>query len=99
MKFHVAREGAVLGEFEEQIFRNKVFSREWRRTSVWGCWASQRESSESPVRRTSSGRIRLQRDLWLFILKAFSCNHFDWDWAADFFAGLPARDAPSFRLL
>jgi len=28
MKFHVAREGAVLGEFEEQIFRNKVFSRE-----------------------------------------------------------------------
>jgi len=28
MKFHVAREGAVLGEFEEQIFRNKVFSGE-----------------------------------------------------------------------
>jgi hypothetical protein len=30
MKFHVAREGAVLGEFEEQIFRNKVFSGEIR---------------------------------------------------------------------
>ena len=28
MKFHVAREGAVMGEFEEQIFRNKVFSGE-----------------------------------------------------------------------
>jgi hypothetical protein len=26
MRFHVAREGAVLGEFEEQIFRSKVFS-------------------------------------------------------------------------
>src|SRR6266513_4782796 len=30
MKFHVAREGAVLGEFEEQLFRNKVFSGEIR---------------------------------------------------------------------
>ena len=30
MRFHVAREGAVMGEFEEQIFRNKVFSGEIR---------------------------------------------------------------------
>ena len=30
MKFHVAREGSVMGEFEEQIFRNKVFSGEIR---------------------------------------------------------------------
>jgi len=28
MRFHVARDGAVMGEFEEQIFRNKVFSGE-----------------------------------------------------------------------
>jgi GYF domain 2 len=28
MRFHVARDGAVLGEFEEQTFRNKVFSGE-----------------------------------------------------------------------
>jgi hypothetical protein len=28
MRFHVAREGAVVGEFEEQTFRNKVFSGE-----------------------------------------------------------------------
>ena len=28
MRFHVAREGAVMGEFEEQIFRNKVFAGE-----------------------------------------------------------------------
>lgn len=28
MRFHVARNGAVLGEFEEQTFRNKVFSGE-----------------------------------------------------------------------
>jgi hypothetical protein len=28
MKFHVAREGAVLGEFDEPTFRNKVFSGE-----------------------------------------------------------------------
>jgi hypothetical protein len=28
MRFHVARAGAVLGEFEEQMFRNKVFSGE-----------------------------------------------------------------------
>jgi GYF domain 2 len=28
MRFHVAREGAVLGEFEEQMFRNKVFAGE-----------------------------------------------------------------------
>jgi hypothetical protein len=30
MRFHVAREGEVMGEFEEQIFRNKVFSGEIR---------------------------------------------------------------------
>ena len=30
MRFHVARDGAVMGEFEEQIFRNKVFSGEIR---------------------------------------------------------------------
>ena len=30
MRFHVAREGAVMGEFEEQIFRNKVFFGEIR---------------------------------------------------------------------
>ena len=28
MRFHVARDGAVLGEFEEQAFRHKVFSGE-----------------------------------------------------------------------
>jgi hypothetical protein len=28
MRFRVAREGAVVGEFEEQIFRNKIFSGE-----------------------------------------------------------------------
>jgi GYF domain 2 len=28
MRFHVARDGAMLGEFEEQTFRNKVFSGE-----------------------------------------------------------------------
>lgn len=28
MRFHVAREGAVVGEFEEQSFRNKVFAGE-----------------------------------------------------------------------
>ena len=28
MRFHVAREGVVLGEFEEQAFRNKVFAGE-----------------------------------------------------------------------
>lgn len=30
MRFHVARDGAVMGEFEEQIFRDKVFSGEIR---------------------------------------------------------------------
>ena len=35
MKFHVAREGAVLGEFQEQIFRNKVFSREIRPNDLY----------------------------------------------------------------
>ena len=35
MKFHVAREGAVLGEFEEQIFRNKVFSGEIRSNDLY----------------------------------------------------------------
>jgi hypothetical protein len=28
MRFHVARDGAVLGEFEEPVFRNKVFAGE-----------------------------------------------------------------------
>ena len=28
MRFHVARDGAVVGEFDEQTFRNKVFAGE-----------------------------------------------------------------------
>ena len=35
MRFHVAREGAVTGEFEEQIFRNKVFSGEIRPNDLY----------------------------------------------------------------
>src|SRR5256885_3071445 len=35
MRFHAAREGAVLGEFEEQIFRNKVFSGEIRPNDLY----------------------------------------------------------------
>ena len=35
MRFHVARGGAVLGEFEEQIFRNKVFSGEIRPNDLY----------------------------------------------------------------
>jgi hypothetical protein len=35
MKFHVARESAVMGEFEEQIFRNKVFSGEIRPNDLY----------------------------------------------------------------
>jgi hypothetical protein len=35
MKFHVARDGAVMGEFEEQIFRNKVFSGEIRPNDLY----------------------------------------------------------------
>ena len=35
MRFHVAREGAVMGEFEEQIFRNKVFSGEIRPSDLY----------------------------------------------------------------
>src|SRR5256886_16962706 len=35
MRFHVAREGAVLGEFEEQIFRNKVFAGEIRPNDLY----------------------------------------------------------------
>jgi GYF domain 2 len=37
MRFHVAREGVVLGEFEEQAFRNKVFAGEITPTDFyWG---------------------------------------------------------------
>ena len=35
MRFHVARDGAVMGEFEEQIFRNKVFSGEIRPSDLY----------------------------------------------------------------
>jgi hypothetical protein len=35
MTFHVARDGAVLGEFEEQVFRNKVFSGEIRPSDLY----------------------------------------------------------------
>ncbi len=35
MRFHVAREGAVLGEFEEQMFRNKVFCGEIRPNDLY----------------------------------------------------------------
>ena len=35
MRFHVAREGAVMGDFEEQIFRNKVFSGEIRPNDLY----------------------------------------------------------------
>jgi hypothetical protein len=35
MRFHVAREGAVMGQFEEQIFRNKVFAGEIRPSDLY----------------------------------------------------------------
>jgi hypothetical protein len=35
MRFHVARDGAVMGDFEEQIFRNKVFSGEIRPSDLY----------------------------------------------------------------
>jgi hypothetical protein len=35
MRFHVAREGAVMGEFEEQVFRNKVFAGEIRPNDLY----------------------------------------------------------------
>jgi hypothetical protein len=35
MRFHVARDSAVMGEFEEQIFRNKVFSGEIRPSDLY----------------------------------------------------------------
>jgi hypothetical protein len=35
MRFHVARDGAVMGEFEEQIFRNKVFSGKIRPSDLY----------------------------------------------------------------
>lgn len=35
MKFHVARDGAVIGEFEEQNFRNKVFAGEISPTDLY----------------------------------------------------------------
>ena len=35
MRFHVAREGAVMGEFEEQVFRNKVFAGEIRPSDLY----------------------------------------------------------------
>jgi hypothetical protein len=35
MRFHVARDGAVMGEFEEQIFRNKVFSGDIRPSDLY----------------------------------------------------------------
>jgi hypothetical protein len=35
MKFHVARDGAIMGEFEEQNFRNKVFSGEIRPSDLY----------------------------------------------------------------
>jgi len=35
MRFHVAREGAVLGEFDERIFRNKVFAGEIRPNDLY----------------------------------------------------------------
>src|SRR5947207_15441589 len=35
MKFHVAREGDLVGEFEEQIFRNKVLSGEIRPNDLY----------------------------------------------------------------
>lgn len=38
MRFHVARDGVVLGEFEEQAFRNKVFNGEITPTDFY--WRS-----------------------------------------------------------
>ncbi len=35
MRFHVARDGAVIGEFEEQTFRNKVFAGEITPTDLY----------------------------------------------------------------
>jgi hypothetical protein len=35
MRFHVVRDSAVMGEFDEQIFRNKVFSGEIRPSDLY----------------------------------------------------------------
>src|SRR5947207_14918988 len=52
MRFHVAREGAVMGEFEEQIFRNKVFSGEIGPNDFyWTGFADWRPVSEFRVAR------------------------------------------------
>jgi hypothetical protein len=53
MRFHVAREGAVLGEFEEQMFRNKVFSGEIRPNDLYWTagFANWRPVSEFRVAR------------------------------------------------
>lgn len=53
MRFHVAREGAMMGEFEEQIFRNKVFSGEIRPNDLYWIpgFANWRPVSEFRVAR------------------------------------------------
>src|SRR4030095_15054151 len=57
MRFHVARDGAVMGEFEEQVFRDKVFSGEIRPSDwYWRLAAGQRISNSTKDRGNRAGR-------------------------------------------
>ncbi len=62
MNFHVARDGVIIGEFNEQVFRDKVFRGEVRRDDFywtegmteWQTVAHYRQGARTQVIRRES---------------------------------------------
>lgn len=61
MSFHVARDGEIIGEFNEQVFRDKVFRGEVRRTDFY--WTEGMTEWQSVAQYRANARTQvIQRD-------------------------------------
>lgn len=59
MNFHVARDGQVIGEFNEQVFRDKVFRGEVRRDDFY--WTEGMTEWETVARSRAGARTQVIR--------------------------------------
>ncbi len=59
MNFHVARDGVVIGEFNEQVFRDKVFRGEVRRNDFY--WTEGMTEWETVAQYRAGARTQVIR--------------------------------------
>ena len=59
MNFHVARDGEIIGEFDEQVFRDKVFRGEVRRDDFY--WTEGMTEWQSVVQYRAGARTQVIR--------------------------------------